>query len=124
MVPSWDLEGFSAGKCFHLSNQQIKYNVFQREIMAAMEKLHPLIGKCKGGSSWHDDTGLFLSGTEVPHGLLNLSPTWFQQGHDVSCFSLSDSSLAADFNLDSAAIPQVGSIFKKPAALEWLDAIS
>jgi hypothetical protein len=107
--------------CIHLSDQQIKYNVFQREMMAATEKLHPLIGNCKGGSSWRDGTGLFPSGTEGPRGLLNLSPAWFQQGHEVSCFSLSNCHRQLDrqliFNLDGATIPSGWLDFQKASCL-------
>jgi hypothetical protein len=87
MVPSRDLEGFSAGECIHLSDHQIKYNVFQREMMAATEKLFPLLGKHKGGASWCNDPCLFSSETEGPHGVVTLSSAWFQQGHEVSYFS-------------------------------------
>jgi hypothetical protein len=97
MVPPWDIEGFSAGKCIHLSDHQIKCDVFQREMMAATEKLYPLLGKFKGGASWRNDAELFPSGTEGRRGVLNLSPAWFQQGHEVSCVSVADSSSAADF---------------------------
>ncbi|KAN0138006.1 hypothetical protein V8E53_004177 [Lactarius tabidus] len=71
VVPSQDFEGFSAGEYIHLSDNQIKYNVFQREMMAATEKLFPLLGKHEGE-------------TEGPHGVITLSHAWFQQGHEVS----------------------------------------
>ena len=67
--------------------------------MAATEKLHPLLGKRQGGISWRDDTALFPSEAKGPHGALNLSPAWFQQGHEVTSFRLPDSSLVADFQL-------------------------
>ena len=54
--------------------------------MTAMEKLHPLLGKRQGGISWCDNPALFPSGSEGPHGTLNLSPAWFQLGHEVSHF--------------------------------------
>jgi hypothetical protein len=81
---------------YSLSDHQIKCDVFQREMMAATEKLYPLLSKFKGGASWCNDVGLFPSGTEGCHGVLNLSPAWFQQGHEVSCISMVDLSSAAD----------------------------
>ena len=52
--------------------------------MTATEKLHPLLGKRQGGISWHDNPALFPSVSEGPRGTLNLSPAWFQLGHEVS----------------------------------------
>ncbi|KAN0139580.1 hypothetical protein V8E53_002609 [Lactarius tabidus] len=60
----------------------------QSEMMAAMEKLHPLLHQHQSGAHWHGDPELFPLGTEGPHGVLNISPAWFQQGHKVTCFSL------------------------------------
>jgi hypothetical protein len=91
MVPSRDLEGFSAGEFIHLSDQMVTCTVFQREMMAATEKLYPLLGKSQGSTSWRNHTALFPSETEIPSGSLNLSPAWFQQGHEVSCFGMRDS---------------------------------
>ena len=51
-------------------------------MMAATEKLHPLLEK-PGGTSWHIDPENFPPGTEDP-GVLDISPTWFQLGHDMS----------------------------------------
>ena len=36
------------------------------------------------GSAWRDDVNHFHSEGEGPQGLVNLSPGWFQKGHDVS----------------------------------------
>jgi hypothetical protein len=68
-------------------------------MIEATEKLHPLLGKHKGGASWHNDPHLFPKETDGPHGVVTLSPGWFQQGHEVSCFSMSGVSLVADFQL-------------------------
>ena len=88
MVPSRDLEGFSAGELIHLSDQMVTCTVFQREMMAATEKLYPLLSKSQGNTSWRNHTALFPSETESPSGSLNMSPAWFQQGHEVSCFGM------------------------------------
>ena len=66
MVPSRDLEGFSAGELIHLSDQMVTCTVFQREMMAATEKLYPLLGKSQGNTSWRNHTALFPSETESP----------------------------------------------------------
>lgn len=66
-------------------------------MLAATEKLYPLLGKRQGTASWRNDAALFPSEKKGPHGALNISPTWFQQGHEVSCFCKLGSSLAAGF---------------------------
>jgi len=53
-------------------------------MLAAQEKLCLLLKISKNGSSWHDDEKNFRSEEDAPQGLVNLSPAWFQQGHDVS----------------------------------------
>jgi len=54
-------------------------------MLAAREKLRPLLEKSlKSRSTWHDDMKKFHLGGEGPQGSVNLSPTWFQQGQDVS----------------------------------------
>src|SRR5260221_11901627 len=53
-------------------------------MLVARERLHLLLKTAKGGSSWGDDLGIYHSGAEGPQGLVNLSPVWFQLGHDVS----------------------------------------
>jgi len=88
VVSSWGLEGFSAGKFIHLSDHQIKYIQCQTEIMAATKKLHPLLERHQGDSSWHNDAAIYLPGTERPWGLLNLSPAWFQKAHEVISLSM------------------------------------
>ncbi|KAI9431400.1 hypothetical protein H4582DRAFT_2082573 [Lactarius indigo] len=69
----------------------------QSEMMAATAKLHPLLEKRRTGTSWRLDPGYFPSGLDGHQGLIDLSPAWFQQGHEVSVS------------------------LKNPAALDWLD---
>jgi hypothetical protein len=57
-------------------------------MMEATEKLRPLLGKHQSGALWRGDPANFASGTESPPGVLNISPAWFQQAHEVSCFRL------------------------------------
>ncbi|KAH9020902.1 hypothetical protein EDB85DRAFT_2152751 [Lactarius pseudohatsudake] len=76
----------------------------QSEMMAATEKLHPLLEKHPKGTSWRLDPGYFPSGLEGLQGLVNFLPAWFQQAHET----------VQEF-------PQVSTSLKKPAALDWLD---
>ena len=73
---------------FTLIDHYFKFGVFQNEMVTAMAKLHPLVGKKQRGALWREDPGNFASGTKDPQGLFNISPAWFQQGHEVSYFSL------------------------------------
>ena len=88
MAPSWNLVRFSASESIHLvqSLHQIEY-VLQSEMMAATEKLHPLLEKRPKGTSWRLDPGYFPSGLEGLQGLVDFSPAWFQQAHEVSCLT-------------------------------------
>ena len=53
-------------------------------MLVVQEKLCPLLKKSlQGGSTWRDDLENFHSGAG-PQSSVNLSPAWFQQGHDVS----------------------------------------
>ncbi|KAF8257003.1 hypothetical protein EI94DRAFT_1539140, partial [Lactarius quietus] len=79
----------------------------QREMMEATEKLHPLLGKHQGNGSWRNNPEIYCSKTMAVWGSLNISPAWFQQVHETM----------QDW-------PEAAAIFRKPAALEWLDAIS
>jgi hypothetical protein len=70
-----------------ITDHNMKYDVFQREMMGATEKLNPLLGKHQRGASWRVDPEIYRPATmTAPQGLLNLSPAWFQQGHEVSHF--------------------------------------
>jgi hypothetical protein len=54
-------------------------------MLAVREKLRPLLEKLlKHGNTWRDDLKNFHLGEDGPLGSVNLSPAWFQQGHDVS----------------------------------------
>jgi hypothetical protein len=83
---------------FALSDRSRKPDTSQNAMLAAREKLLPLLKKSQSGSSWRDEVNNFHPG-EGPHGSVNLSPAWFQQGHDVSasahriCFSAAHSEL-------------------------------
>ena len=57
-------------------------------MLAATEKLHSLLGQHQSGARWRDDPEIFLLGENGPRGVLNISPTWFQQAHEVTGFSL------------------------------------
>ncbi|KAF8274181.1 hypothetical protein EI94DRAFT_1696125 [Lactarius quietus] len=61
-------------------------------------------GKHQGNGSWCNNPEIYCLKTTDVLGSLNISPTWFQQAHE-------------DW-------PEAADIFRKPAALEWLDAIS
>ena len=52
-------------------------------MMVATKKLYPLLERHQGDNSWRNDAAIYLTGTESPQGLLNLSPVWFQQAHEV-----------------------------------------
>jgi hypothetical protein len=54
--------------------------------MAATEKLDSLLKI--GGASWRVDRENFNSGTRLQEGSIDLSPAWFQQGHEVSVSAL------------------------------------
>jgi hypothetical protein len=59
----------------------------QNAMLAAREKLRPSLKPSKAGRCWRDDLKLYRSGGEGPQGLVNLSPAWFPQGHDVSALA-------------------------------------
>ena len=62
----------------------------QGKILEATEKLNPLLKKSQtdsgSGSSWHTDPRLFHRGmeTHIEFGAVNISPAWFELGHEVS----------------------------------------
>jgi len=53
-------------------------------MLEVQEKLFPLLETSQSGSSWQEDPELYPSGGKGLQGLVNLSPAWFQQAHDVS----------------------------------------
>jgi hypothetical protein len=71
---------------FFLSDHSRKPDAYQNAMSAAQEKLHPLLKIPPHGSSWRNDRKFYYPG-EGPQGSVNLSPAWFQQGHDVSASS-------------------------------------
>ncbi|KAI9432244.1 hypothetical protein BJY52DRAFT_1104326, partial [Lactarius psammicola] len=79
----------------------------QREMMAATEKLHPLLKNCQTSTSWRVDPEIFPSGLEGLQGVINISPAWFQQAHEAV-----------------QQYPQVGAALRKPVVLDWLDCIT
>ncbi|KAH9012488.1 hypothetical protein EDB85DRAFT_1900316 [Lactarius pseudohatsudake] len=81
----------------------------QSEMMAATQKLHSLLEKCPRSTSWCLDPEYFPSGLEGLQGLVNFSPAWFQQGHELISVER-----VQEF-------PQVSVSLKMLAALEWLD---
>lgn len=95
IILAWHLPGIlkdsRQASSFTLSDRCIKYSVFQSGMMAATEKLLPLLGKRQSRASWRTppiDPVNFTPGTEGAQGVLDISPAWYQQGHEVSCFSL------------------------------------
>ncbi|KAH9168201.1 hypothetical protein EDB89DRAFT_1834868, partial [Lactarius sanguifluus] len=73
-------------------------------ILSDSWQLHSMLEKHPKGTSWGVDLGYFPSGLEGLQGLVDFSPTWFQQGHEM----------VQEF-------PQVSTSLKKLAALDWLD---
>ena len=99
VILAWYLPGILKNSrqvgMLNLSNHGSKPDTFQSEIMAATEKLYPMLekkrkkkSKCgtstNTGASWRTDPKLFHSGTQAPKGSINISPAWFQQAHEVS----------------------------------------
>jgi len=94
-------------------------------MLVAREKLHPLLKTSKDSSLWRHDEKNFHPEGQHPQGLVDLSPRWFQQDHDVSILAHELYSLAAHFKSgDVATTPAVSANFREPAALDWLDCIS
>jgi hypothetical protein len=71
-----------------LSDHQIKYNVFQREMMATTAKLHKVLEKQPEDLTWRSNDKYYPPGTEGPQGAVNLSPAWYAKGHEVNCFGM------------------------------------
>ncbi len=98
IIMAWYLPGILTNSrqvsLFTLSNRSRKPDTSQSAMLVAQGKLLPLLGMSQGGSSWRDDPKYFRSG-EGPQGSVNLSPTWFPQGHDVSASAHGIYSLAA-----------------------------
>jgi hypothetical protein len=50
---------------------------------AVTAKVNDILRQPKPGAPWCSNNENFNSGTEGSLGVLDISPTWFQQGHDV-----------------------------------------
>src|SRR5260370_38944359 len=88
IIMAWYLPGILIDSrqvgLFPLSDCRRKSDTSQNAMLAVQEKLLLLLKVSESGSSWHDDQENFYFRGEGPQGSVNLSPTWFQQGHDVS----------------------------------------
>jgi hypothetical protein len=61
---------------------------------AATEKLYSLLTMdTTDGGNWRDDHRNYYDG-KTPSGSVNISPAWFQQGHEVSVFACQTLSLS------------------------------
>ena len=79
------LEDFRQVGLFTLSNHSSTADTYQSAIMAATEKLNSLLEiRSNSGGSWRSDPELYYSGTQAPGGFVNISPAWYQLGHEVS----------------------------------------
>ena len=59
--------------------------LFQGEMMAATERLHPLLKVSRPNkTNWRGNPKYFNSGGQKRFGFVNISPAWFQLGHSVS----------------------------------------
>jgi len=78
MIPEW-------WAFFPLSDYCGSPNLFQGEMMAATERVYPLLRiDTANGTSWRTNPENFYSGAQARSGTVGISPAWFQQGHDVS----------------------------------------
>jgi hypothetical protein len=84
-----------------------KPNPLQNVMLVAWENLGLLVEIPKTGKSWHNDVKNFCSERKGTPGLVNLSPAWFQKGHDVS-ISACKPYLAAHFESGNVAAMPVG----------------
>jgi hypothetical protein len=86
IILTWYLPGILTDvrqvSLFVLPDRSRKYDTSQNAMLAAREKLRPLLQE-ERGKTWRDDAKYFQTG-EKSHGSVNLSPAWFAQGHDVS----------------------------------------
>ena len=99
IILAWYLSGILTDSrqvgLFALSDSNGKPDANQNSMLVAREKLRLLLEKLLHCSStWHNDLKNFHPG-EGLQGSVNLSPAWFQQGHDVSASSCRIHFLAA-----------------------------
>ncbi|KAF8262444.1 hypothetical protein EI94DRAFT_1704761 [Lactarius quietus] len=83
----------------------------QREIMAAMETLHPLLDMHQGSTSWRNDPKHFSSETVGPKGWSPYHPHGSNK-HTILC----SMETVQEF-------PNICALFKQPAALDWLQSL-
>lgn len=90
IIVTWYLPGiltnFRQAGLFTLSDgsdRSKKSDIFQNAMLTARERLGPLLDIPQNPRSWRDNPEYFHLG-DGPQGSENLSPGWFQQGHDVS----------------------------------------
>src|SRR6266702_8286110 len=94
-------------------------------MMAATEKLHPSLSKRQSSTSWRVDPEIFPSGLEGLQGTINISPAWFQQGHEVNFLYWQYFIIRQLISIETVQPhPQVGASLKKPDVLDWLDCIT
>jgi len=67
-------------------------------MLAARENLRPLLKLSKGGSNWRNDPKMYRSEGGL-QGSVNLSPGWFQKGHEVSALANLNSILGNSFRI-------------------------
>ena len=82
LVPSRNLERFKTGAVAPLSDHSQKSDTSQNAMLNAQNKLRPLLKMPKSGSCWRKNIKYFQG--DGYKGSVNLSPAWFQQGHDMS----------------------------------------
>jgi hypothetical protein len=107
-------------------NHSVSPDASQSSMLEAREKLLPLMKKSISGSSWRKDSKYYVLG-KGPLGAVDLSPAWFQQGHDVSAsvhelYSF-DRWLISNQRI-SQQYPQASVSLRDSSALDWLDSIS
>ena len=113
IILAWYLSGILTDSrqvsLFTLSNRYGKHEASRNAMLLARERLRPLLEKSlRGGGTWRNKMEHFHSG-EGPQGSVNLSPAWFQQGHDVS---------ASEYRIYFlAAYSESGNSAKMPAGL-------
>ena len=83
-----------------------KSDVSQNAMLNAQNKLRPSLKIPKSGSCWREDIKYFQGNGHK--GSVNLSPAWFQQGHDVSVLMCKPYSSAAQSELGNIATTSEG----------------
>lgn len=111
IIMAWYLPGiltdYRQVGLFTQSDRSGKPDTSQSAMLTGREKLRPLLGMSQGGSSWRDDPKYFHP-RQGPQGSVNLSPAWFQQGHDVSALAHGIYSSAAHSESGNCATTPTG----------------